>query len=72
LNQLTRGFVAGLTEPNITVLSIHPGWVRTDMGGSHADIDVPTSVKGIVDVLEAKAGAGGHEFLNYKGETLPW
>jgi NAD(P)-dependent dehydrogenase (short-subunit alcohol dehydrogenase family) len=72
LNHLTRAFVAGLERDDITVLTMHPGWVRTDMGGAHADIDVATSVKGMADVLEAKAGAGGHEFLNYKGETLPW
>jgi NAD(P)-dependent dehydrogenase (short-subunit alcohol dehydrogenase family) len=72
LNQLSRGFVAGMERDDVTVLTMHPGWVRTDMGGPHADIDVATSVKGIADVLEAKAGAGGHEFLNYKGETVPW
>jgi hypothetical protein len=42
------------------------------MGGPHADIDVSTSVKGIADVLEAKAGSGTHEFLDYRGDTLPW
>jgi NAD(P)-dependent dehydrogenase (short-subunit alcohol dehydrogenase family) len=71
LNQLTRGFVAKLEAP-ITVLSLHPGWVKTDMGGPHADIDVLTSVKGLADVLEAKAGSGVHEYLDYRGETLPW
>ena len=64
-------FVAGLKE-DITVLSIHPGWVKTDMGGSGADIDVATSVKGIADVLEAKAGSKTHEYLDYRGETIPW
>ncbi len=72
LNSLTRSLVAGLTEQEITVLSLHPGWVRTDMGGPHADIDVDTSVAGLADVLEAQAGAGGHRFLDYQGKTLPW
>jgi NAD(P)-dependent dehydrogenase (short-subunit alcohol dehydrogenase family) len=71
LNQLTRAFATGLKE-DITVLSIHPGWVKTDMGGAGADIDVPTSVKGIADVLEAKAGSGKHEYLDYRGQTIPW
>jgi NAD(P)-dependent dehydrogenase (short-subunit alcohol dehydrogenase family) len=71
LNQLTRGFVANLEAP-VTVLSIHPGWVKTDMGGAHADIDVATSVRGIADVLDAKAGSGKHEYLDYRGETIPW
>jgi NAD(P)-dependent dehydrogenase (short-subunit alcohol dehydrogenase family) len=71
LNQLTRSFVATLEAP-ITVLSLHPGWVKTDMGGPHADIDVSTSVKGLADVLEAKAGSGVHEYLDYRGQPLPW
>ena len=72
LNSLTRSFVAGLGEQNITVLSLHPGWVRTDMGGPNADIDVETSVTGLADVLTAQAGTGGHKFLDYTGKTLPW
>ena len=72
LNSLTRSFVAGLKNPDITVLTLHPGWVRTDMGGPGADIDVETSVHGLADVLEQQAGKPGHRFLNYKGETIPW
>jgi NAD(P)-dependent dehydrogenase (short-subunit alcohol dehydrogenase family) len=72
LNSLTRSFVAGMPRHDITVLNIHPGWVRTDMGGTNADIDVETSVTGIADVLETKAGAGGHHFVDYKGNTIPW
>ncbi len=71
LNQLTRRFVSE-TNADITVLSMHPGWVKTDMGGKGADLDVATSVRGIVDVLIAKAGSGGHEYLDYTGKTLPW
>jgi NAD(P)-dependent dehydrogenase (short-subunit alcohol dehydrogenase family) len=71
LNRLTRSFVEVMKD-DITVLSMHPGWVRTDMGGEHADIDVPTSVTGLADVLEAKAGSGVHEFLDYRGRTIPW
>jgi NAD(P)-dependent dehydrogenase (short-subunit alcohol dehydrogenase family) len=71
LNQLTRGFVATMKAP-VTVLSMHPGWVKTDMGGPHADIDVATSVKGMADVLESKFGSLKHEYLDYRGETIPW
>jgi NAD(P)-dependent dehydrogenase (short-subunit alcohol dehydrogenase family) len=71
LNSLTKSWVAGVNE-DVSIITMHPGWVRTDMGGAHADIDVETSVKGMADVLEAQAGAGGHQFLDYKGETLAW
>jgi NAD(P)-dependent dehydrogenase (short-subunit alcohol dehydrogenase family) len=72
LNMLTRGFAKSVNERDVTVLNLHPGWVRTDMGGANADIDVQTSVTGLANVLESKAGAGGHEFLDYTGKTLPW
>jgi NAD(P)-dependent dehydrogenase (short-subunit alcohol dehydrogenase family) len=72
LNSLTRNFAAGMPRHDITVLNIHPGWVRTDMGGMNADIDVETSVTGIANVLEERAGSGGQHFLDYKGNTIPW
>ena len=72
LNSLTRSFVADLPDKTVTVITMHPGWVRTDLGGSNAPLDVDTSARGMADVLEAQAGAGGHRFLNYKGEELAW
>lgn len=72
LNSLTNSFVLQLPEPRPTVLSLHPGWVKTDMGGDSASIDVQTSTLGLVEQLDAYAGKGGHHFVNYKGETIPW
>jgi short-subunit dehydrogenase len=72
LNSLTNSFVVQLPEPRPTVLSLHPGWVKTDMGGEGADIDVETSTRGLVEQLNAYAGKSGHYFVNYKGETIPW
>ena len=71
LNSLTRSMVAKLDRP-LTVLSLHPGWVRTDMGGGGADLDVETSVRGLVDVILARRGTPGSAFLDYSGAELPW
>jgi len=72
LNSLTRGFAAkDVGKRQISVLNFHPGWVRTDMGGSGADIDVATSVAGIADVLEADHGAG-QRYVDYTGKELAW
>jgi NAD(P)-dependent dehydrogenase (short-subunit alcohol dehydrogenase family) len=72
LNSFTRSFAARHKDRGLTVLSLHPGWVKTDMGGPNADIDVATSVKGLADVVERAQKDHKDGFFNYKGETLPW
>lgn len=73
LNHLTRNFVAGLGEDSgLTVLSMHPGWVRTAMGGDEAPLDVETSCRGMVEQVTRAAGQGGHRFIDYQGQALPW
>ncbi|MEI6485529.1 MAG: SDR family oxidoreductase [Sphingomonadales bacterium] len=69
LNSLSRGFAA--ENRQLAVLNLHPGWVKTDMGGEGADIDVPTSVRGLADVISA-ARPPGQVYLDYSGKTLPW
>ena len=73
LNHLTRTFVAELGEDaRLTVLSMHPGWVKTDMGGAEAPLDVETSCRGMVEQVKRAAGQGGHRFIDYQGDPLPW
>ncbi|MDR9754865.1 SDR family oxidoreductase [Pseudomonas sp. SZMC_28357] len=72
LNSMTNSFIGQLGEQTLTVLSLHPGWVKTDMGGEGATLDVETSTRGLIDQVNAYTGKGGHHFVNYKGETIPW
>lgn len=72
LNHLTRTFVAGLGETGLTVLSMHPGWVKTDMGGDQAPLDVETSTRGMAEQVLRAIGQGGHRYLDYQGNPLPW
>jgi NAD(P)-dependent dehydrogenase (short-subunit alcohol dehydrogenase family) len=55
-----------------TWLAVHPGWVRTDMGGSGATFSIEESVTGIVDMFEARAGSGGITFVDHTNQELPW
>jgi len=55
-----------------TVISFHPGWVRTDMGGEGADIDAPTSIAGMRTVLASVKPADTGGFFNYDGQRLAW
>ena len=64
LNSMTNSFVSQLGEQRPTVLSLHPGWVKTDMGGEGADLDVETSTRGLVDQVNTYAGQGGHHFAS--------
>ena len=72
LNSLSRSFAAGLGRSRVTVLAVAPGWVRTDMGGSSAPLSVEQSVRGIVDMLETRAGTGRHGFVDYQGREVAW
>lgn len=72
LNSFTRSFAARHKDKGVAVLSLHPGWVKTDMGGAGADIDVETSTKGLVKVVERAEADRRDGFFNYKGETIPW
>ena len=55
-----------------TVISFHPGWVRTDMGGADADIDAVTSIAGMRTVLASVKPADTGSFFNYDGQRLDW
>jgi NAD(P)-dependent dehydrogenase (short-subunit alcohol dehydrogenase family) len=72
LNSLTRGLWSEVRGRDVTLLSLHPGWVRTDMTGHSAAISVEESAAGIVTVIEAQAGAATHRFLDYAGKELAW
>jgi NAD(P)-dependent dehydrogenase (short-subunit alcohol dehydrogenase family) len=53
-------------------VAFHPGWVRTDMGGANADIDVTESVTGIRRVIAGLREADNGGFFNYNGQVLAW
>ncbi len=76
LNSLIRSFRARHHRPGggtgFTVLAMHPGVVRTAMGGPGAPLDITTSVKGVADVLAARHGGGGTAFVDYQNQIIPW
>jgi NAD(P)-dependent dehydrogenase (short-subunit alcohol dehydrogenase family) len=53
-------------------VALHPGWVRTDMGGSGADLDVDDSVRAQRQVLAGLTAADNGRFLDHDGTAIPW
>ncbi len=70
LNMVTQSLAKDF--PWLIALALHPGWVKTDMGGPQAPTTVHDSVKGLVEVIgKVKAGDSGR-FINYRGESIAW
>lgn len=55
-----------------TWLSLHPGWVRTDMGGAQADLGVAASVADLRATVARLGPADNGGFFNHDGTPLPW
>ncbi|MBN8510267.1 MAG: short chain dehydrogenase, partial [Burkholderiales bacterium] len=53
-------------------VALHPGWVRTDMGGAGADLDVAASVAGLRRTLAALTPADNGGFFDHDGTPIPW
>ena len=72
VNKIMQALATELAPQGIAVVSVHPGWVRTDMGGSAADITKEVSVAGLLKVLDGLKVLPGGQFLNYDGSVIPW
>ena len=72
VNAVMRTLSIDLAARGIIAVPMHPGWVRTDMGGPRAPIDVQTSVAGMIRVIAGLTKAQSGKFLTFTGETLPW
>ncbi len=72
LNMATKILSLLLVDDGITVVTTHPGWVSTDMGGSEAPVTPSESATGLVKVIDNLTLAQSGKFFNYTGEEFPW
>ncbi|WP_271271531.1 SDR family oxidoreductase [Aliamphritea hakodatensis] len=72
VNQVVKSLSVDLAPMNISVVSLHPGWVQTEMGGPNALISTTESVNGLQQILLQAGPAQSGQFLEYNGNTIPW
>ncbi len=72
LNMVAKLAHTDYSARGVRVLTLHPGWVRTDMGGPNAEIDVSVSVKGMREVIQNRDAFGSGGFYDFRGQAIEW
>jgi len=71
-NMVMKSLSIDLEPLGVSVVTLHPGWVQTDMGGSNALIDTKTSVTGMRRVIDHLNLATSGRFIAYDGQAIRW
>jgi len=72
VNQVVKSLSIDLAGRDISVISLHPGWVKTDMGGPNAEISTDESVSGLKRILQSAGLAQSGQFIEFNGSSIPW
>lgn len=72
LNMLTRSAGEWYQKRGIILVTISPGWTRTEMGGPKATNSPEDSVKGVRSVIAGLTMADAGKFFNFNGQSMPW
>jgi NAD(P)-dependent dehydrogenase (short-subunit alcohol dehydrogenase family) len=72
VNQVVKSLSIDLADRGISVISLHPGWVKTDMGGPNAEISTEESVSGLKSILQSAGPEQSGQFIEFNGSSIPW
>lgn len=72
VNKIVQGLATDLADDGLIAISVHPGWVRTDMGGSGADISTEQSAAGLIALVDGLTTKDSGCFFDWQGEKLPF
>jgi NAD(P)-dependent dehydrogenase (short-subunit alcohol dehydrogenase family) len=72
LNMVTKSMSLDLKDQGLICISMHPGWVLTDMGGPNALINTKTSIESMMERIDELAPDQTGTFVEWSGGELPW
>ena len=72
LNSVVKSAANDLADEGITAVALHPGWVRTDMGGPNGEMSVEESAAALIKILCELNHADTGRFIDIDGSTIPW
>ena len=72
LNSAAKSLSIDWKEDGISILIIHPGWVKTDMGGDNANLEISDSISQMIKVIDDMTLSNSGSFVNYAGKKIEW
>ena len=72
VNMVGRLAHTDLSPLGVRVITLHPGWVRTDMGGPNAEVEAVDSVAGMRRIVSEPLAYASGGFYDYRGQSLAW
>ncbi len=72
LNMYTRCLAGSFRQDGVTVIALDPGWIKTDMGGPNATLELGDSVPRIMALVDGLSIDASGRFYHYDGEQVPW
>ncbi|MDC1286720.1 SDR family oxidoreductase [Gammaproteobacteria bacterium] len=72
VNQVVKCLSIDLAGRGISAITLHPGWVQTDMGGANAEISTHECASGLKAILQSAGPAQSGQFIEFNGDSIPW